>query len=84
MKDSLYTLVKKSKTDNKSLNTVIDLFSPKIVSSLNQTSPQDREDLSQEIKMKLLFCIRNYDVENIPGYFQMIELLKKRETVNNK
>ncbi|RSK43110.1 hypothetical protein EJA13_21305 [Bacillus canaveralius] len=77
MKDSLYTLVKNSKTDNNSLNTVIELFSPKIVSSLNQTNQQDREDLSEEIKMKLLFCIRNYDVENIPGYFQMIELLKK-------
>lgn len=79
MKDSLYTLVRQSKTDDNSLNTVIELFSPKIISSLNQTSQQDREDLSQEIKMKLLFCIKNYDVENIPGYFQMIEQLKERE-----
>ncbi|ESU34090.1 hypothetical protein G3A_02910 [Bacillus sp. 17376] len=79
MKDSLYTLVRQSKTDDNSLNTVIELFSPKIISSLNQTSQQDREDLSQEIKMKLLFCIKNYDVESIPGYFQMIEQLKKRE-----
>ncbi|WP_148296160.1 helix-turn-helix domain-containing protein [Mesobacillus boroniphilus] len=58
MKDSLYTLVRQSNTDDNSLNTVIELFSPKIISSLNQTNQQDREDLSQEIKMKLLFCIK--------------------------
>ncbi|MGM0837666.1 MAG: hypothetical protein ACQEV7_16035 [Bacillota bacterium] len=28
------------------------------MSSLNQTNHQDREDLSQEIKMKLLLCIK--------------------------
>ncbi|ESU31412.1 hypothetical protein G3A_16870 [Bacillus sp. 17376] len=84
MKDSLYTLVRQSNTDDNSLNTVIELFSPKIISSLNQTNQQDREDLSQEIKMKLLFCIKNYDVENIPGYFQMIEQLKKKKMVGNK
>lgn len=58
MRDSLYTLVKRSKTDVQSMNRVIEMFSPKILSSLNQTNHQDREDLSQEIKMKLLLCIK--------------------------
>ncbi|KAF0817158.1 MULTISPECIES: helix-turn-helix domain-containing protein [Cytobacillus] len=79
MRDSLYTLVKRSKTDVQSMNRVIEMFSPKILSSLNQTNHQDREDLSQEIKMKLLLCIKNFDVENTPGYFQMMEQLKERD-----
>ena len=76
MSESLYTLVKQSRTDNDSLVCVINLFSPKIDHSLKQTKLQFREDLSQELKIKLLDCIRNYEVENIPGYFQMIELLE--------
>ncbi|RBP86542.1 helix-turn-helix protein [Cytobacillus firmus] len=79
MRDSLYTLVKRSKTDVQSMNRVIEMFSPKILSSLNQTNHQDREDLSQEIKMKLLLCIKNFDVENTPGYFQVMEQLKERD-----
>ncbi|WP_075618776.1 helix-turn-helix domain-containing protein [Paenisporosarcina indica] len=78
MIESLYTLVKQSRTDNNSLVCVIDIFSPKIDHSLKQTKQQFREDLSQELKIKLLDCIRNYEVDNIPGYFQMIELLEGR------
>ncbi|KZE50968.1 hypothetical protein [Rossellomorea marisflavi] len=73
MNSSLYKLVRKAKTDNHSLNKVIELFFPRIFSSLNQTNWQDREDLSQELKIKLLVLIRNYDLESVPCYFQMIE-----------
>ncbi|MFX3673429.1 MAG: helix-turn-helix domain-containing protein [Paenisporosarcina sp.] len=78
--ESLLTLVKQSRTDNHSLVKVIELFSPKIDYSLHQTKMQYREDLSQDLKMKLLVCIRNYEVENIPGYFQMIDLLDTQQT----
>ena len=80
MHDSLYTLVKRSRTDNDSLGSVIELFSPKIDHSLRQTKPQYREDLSQELKIKLLDCIRNYEVDNVPGYFQMIDFLEGKVT----
>jgi hypothetical protein len=80
MNESLYTLVKRSRTDNSSLVSVIELFSPKIDHSLKQTKEQYREDLSQELKIKLLDCIRNYEVDNVPGYFQMIEILEGKET----
>ncbi|MDX1805795.1 helix-turn-helix domain-containing protein [Paenisporosarcina macmurdoensis] len=78
MSESLYTLVKQSKTDNNSLEIVIELFSPKIDRSLQQTKWQYREDLSQELKIKLLDCIRNYEVENTPGYFQMLDILEEK------
>jgi hypothetical protein len=79
LNDSLYTLVKQSRTDNNSLEIVINLFSPKIDRSLQLTKQQNREDLSQELKTKLLVYIRNYDVDNTPGYFQMIDLLERNE-----
>lgn len=80
MNESLYTLVKQSRADNNSLVIVLDLFAPKIYRSLLQTKRQEREDLSQELKMKLLDCIRNYEVDNIPGYFQMIDSLEGKRT----
>lgn len=80
MKDSLFTLVKQSQTDNHSLLKVIDLFSPKINRSLQQTSQQNREDLAQDLKIKLLIWIRNYDVETTPGFYEMIELITNKQT----
>lgn len=82
MNRSLFTLVKQSRTDNKSLKIVIDLFSPKIYRSLQQTKKQFREDLSQELKIKIVDCTRNYDVDKTPGYFQMIDLLERKEMQN--
>lgn len=80
MNESLFTLVKQARADNHSLVIVLDLFAPKIGRALQQTKRQDREDLSQELKIKLLDCVRNYEVDNIPGYFQMIDLLEGKRT----
>lgn len=80
MNESLYTLVKQARSDNNSLVIILDLFAPKIGRSLLQTKRQEREDLSQELKIKLLDCIRNYEVDNIPGYFQMIDLLEGKKS----
>jgi DNA-directed RNA polymerase specialized sigma subunit len=80
MTESLLTLVKQSKADNNSLVIVLNLFAPKISRSLQQTKRQYREDLSQELQIKLLDCIRNYEVDNIPGYFQMMDLLERKRT----
>lgn len=82
MNRSLFTLVKQSRTDNNSLKIVIDLFSPKIHRSLQQTKKQFREDLSQELKIKIVDCTRNYDVDKTPGYFQMLDLLERKGMQN--
>jgi len=82
MNRSLFLLVKQSRTDNDSLKIVIDLFTPKIHRSLQQTNKQYREDLSQELKIKVLHCTRNYDADKTPGYFQMIDLLEMKGAQN--
>lgn len=75
MTENLYALAIDSKHNKDSLNKIIEMFAPKIHQSLRQTQPQNREDLSQEIKIKLLNCIQEYDVEKTPGYFEMLDLL---------
>lgn len=79
-KMDLYVLTKQAKSNNSSLLKIINLFTPKINKSLSQTDFQNREDLSQEIKLQLIKDIRNYDADGVPGFFQMFESLKKQMT----
>lgn len=78
MAKNLYYLTKQAKTDNHSLLKIIDLFSPKIKKSLKQTNYQNREDLEQEIKLKMIANIKEYEVDEIPGFFQMLEQLERK------
>jgi hypothetical protein len=43
---------------------------PKIKKSLYYTKPQDREDLEQELKMKITECIHNDVFEQPPGFWE--------------
>lgn len=73
MSQKLTNLAEQAKYNNHALSNIIQLFSPKIKSSLKQTNHQDREDLSQELKLKLIIYIRNYDVDDTPGFFDIFE-----------
>lgn len=77
----LYVLTKQAKSNDCSLLKIINLFTPKINKSLSQTNYQNREDLSQEIKLKLIDDVRNYDVDSVPGFFQMLEQLEKKKHI---
>lgn len=46
---------------------------PKIKKSLYHTKPQNREDLEQELKMKITECIHNDVFEQTPGFWEFIE-----------
>ena len=47
--------------DIESLEIVLSLFEPKIKVSLKETSPQEQEDLYQELKIKTIEIVRQYD-----------------------
>lgn len=52
--------------------TILKEFHPKIKKSLYQTAPPNREDLEQEIKMKIfekMDVIQNIDA---PGYYDFV------------
>jgi hypothetical protein len=46
---------------------------PKIKKSLYSTSPQNREDLEQELKMKITVCFHNNVFEYTPGFWEFSE-----------
>ncbi|GLY12627.1 helix-turn-helix domain-containing protein [Pseudobacillus badius] len=77
----LLELVKKSKEDKQALQKIIELFEPKLRKSLTLTRYEEREDLEQELRCKLITCIRKYDIESTPGFWEMKERIKKNNFV---
>lgn len=48
---------------------IIENFTPKIKQCLHQTSYQDREDLEQEIKLKIIEKLTMKEFENTPSFW---------------
>jgi hypothetical protein len=49
---------------------LLQMFEPKLRRSLLQTSKQEREDLEQELRIKIMEVIYRYDLESTPGYWE--------------
>ncbi|PFA68122.1 hypothetical protein CN378_08415 [Bacillus sp. AFS015802] len=69
----LYDLVKEAQNDSEYETKVIRTFEPKIKKSLYLTRVDYRDDLEQELKMKLVRYVRDYSLENVPGLFDLKE-----------
>lgn len=57
--------------DDKEIMQIIGAFEPKIKRALYQTYPQERDALSQDLRYKLLVVLRDYDVNSIPGFWEI-------------
>ena len=69
----LMKLLKKAKNnDKKAMEEIIIKFTPKIRKSLYQTSLQERNDLRQEVNLKIIEAVHKYDIESIPGFWDFI------------
>lgn len=71
MSRELIILVEKSKYDNNALLDIINMFEPKVKGSLYQTQSLHRDDLRQELMIKLIKSIKKYDIESVPGFWDM-------------
>ena len=80
----LYQLVKRAPRDNEALLKIIKQFEPKIAKSLYLTSQSSRDDLSQELMLKLVESIRKYDVQNIPGFWEFRDMIYSEEAMPEK
>jgi len=78
MSQELIVLVEKSKHDDKALLTVLSYFEPKLNHCLYQTSPHYREDLRQDLLIKLINTIKKYDVNSVPGFWDMKQRFSKQ------
>ncbi|MBA2871545.1 hypothetical protein HNQ85_001815 [Anoxybacillus calidus] len=78
----LYELVKESKKNVKALETIINLFEPKLRKSLTLTNYSEREDLAQELKCKLIMYIQGYDVDSTPGFWELKDQIQNRKNAS--
>lgn len=54
---------------NEEMLIIIQNFTPKIKQCLHQTSYQDREDLEQEIKLKIIKKLTTKEFQNTPSFW---------------
>lgn len=52
---------------------LLELLKPKIKKELNQTDIKNREDLEQEIIIKILEELRTKKFKSIPEFFELVE-----------
>lgn len=70
---SLLPLVKKAKQNNsEAMLMILKLFERKIYYELKQTTFQEREDLSQDLCLKMIETVQNYNLDQTPGFWEFI------------
>ncbi|AXI09919.1 hypothetical protein CV093_14555 [Oceanobacillus sp. 143] len=67
--------------DIDSLETVLNLFEPKIRASLKQTSLQEQVDLYQELKIRIIEIVKQYDCNNTYGFWEFTDILKEQHSL---
>lgn len=76
---SLYQLTIESKKANEeAIEKIIKIFTPKVKKTLLQTNMQYREDLEQELQLKIINLIKMYDIEQVVGFWGFYDLVKSK------
>lgn len=80
---SLLSLVKEAQNDNpEAMLMILKRFERKILYELRQTSFQDREDLVQELHLKMIETVQNYNIEKAPGFWEFVHQQKTEDKLN--
>lgn len=78
MDKTLYQLAIESKNDNEAIEKVLKMFRPKIKKTLLQTNLQNRDDLEQELQLKLVNLIKMYNLDEVVGFWGFYERVKNK------
>lgn len=68
-------------SDKEAIQDILKQFEPKMKVSLKQTSPQEQEDLYQELKMKTIEIILQFDFKKTYGFWEFLN--RQRENNQN-
>ncbi|MCA0170549.1 helix-turn-helix domain-containing protein [Bacillus sp. RAR_GA_16] len=80
MEKRLYSALQRAKQkDEEGLKEVIQQFEKKIEAELRQTSLQNRDDLRQELVIKVMEAVEKYKMEDVPNFEQFIEAQKGKK-----
>jgi hypothetical protein len=71
--NALYEMVKEAQDNNYYEVNVVRTFEPKIKKSLRLTQQENREDLEQELRIKVIGYLRSYSLEDVPGLFDLMK-----------
>ncbi|WP_347548347.1 helix-turn-helix domain-containing protein [Pseudalkalibacillus hwajinpoensis] len=78
MERRLYTLLQQAKqNDEEAFSRIISQFEKKLEAELRQTSYQYRDDLRQELYIKILEAVENYHLEDVPDFEQFMKKIRK-------
>ena len=70
----LYTLLQQAKqNEDEALKLIFSQFEKKIEAELRQTPYEYRDDLRQELYVKILEAVEKYSIEEVPNFEQFIE-----------
>ncbi|MFD0736381.1 helix-turn-helix domain-containing protein [Planotetraspora mira] len=68
----MYDLIKRAqKKDNCALESIIEKMTPKIKKMLLEIPIQDRDDVEQQVKIKIIEAILKYPIESIPSIWSI-------------
>lgn len=77
---NLYSLVQSAQTGNEiALLAIVELFQPIIRKCLKLTSYKNREDLLQELYLKVIEEIKKYDLDSVPDFWEFLKLIDLNE-----
>lgn len=80
MEKRLYTLLQQAKKEEKEgMSEILNQFEKKIEAELRQTSAQNRDDLRQELVLKVMEAVEKYKVEDVPNFEQFLEAQKGKK-----
>ena len=80
MEKRLYTLLQQAKKEEKEeMSEILNQFEKKIEAELRQTSAQNRDDLRQELVIKVMEAVEKYKVEDVPNFEQFLEAQKGKK-----
>ncbi|WP_343844045.1 hypothetical protein [Salinibacillus aidingensis] len=61
--------------ENEKVEQVIEELTPRIKSSIRNTAFQEREDLEQEIIIKIIEKIRLFERNDSPGFWEFVQAI---------
>ncbi|TLS36654.1 helix-turn-helix domain-containing protein [Pseudalkalibacillus caeni] len=69
MENNFYELINRAKSDDEdAIVKILELLEPKIQYEVRKTAEKHREDLKQELTIKLIKTIKEFDLDNVPDF----------------
>ncbi|WP_408008692.1 helix-turn-helix domain-containing protein [Pseudalkalibacillus sp. A8] len=82
----LYGSVQKAKKNNdeSSIQHILERLEPKIKQTIVSMEKQYQEDIEQEVKLRIIEAVQNYDTDNLPSLKDLLGKTKEGRAILKK